>query len=231
MGSGKLEVGSWKLEVGSGKLGVGSWKLGVGSEKLEVGSQKIEVGSQKIEVGSQKLEVGNPKQQTTNNKPQTQNPKPQTQERRSSALSLKSLTKKREETNKPKVELNLDEMPRNPFTKQELLDLWQIYINELNKKGEKLLASLLNSNIPEVSLNTLTFTLPNARMESSFEKAKPIVLRYLREKLQNYKIDFKIIINEEFEKKFAYTPKEKYEVLREKNPLLSKLKKTFDLDV
>lgn len=111
------------------------------------------------------------------------------------------------------------------------MDLWQTYINELNKKGEKLLASMLNSNIPEVHINTLTFTLPNSRMESSLLKSKPRVLAYLREKLQNYKIDFKIIINEEFEKKFAYTPKEKYEVLLEKNPLIAALKKTFDLDV
>lgn len=152
--------------------------------------------------------------------------------RKSSALSLKSLTQKREEvSNKPKVETNLKDLPKKPFTKEELLNLWQTYINELNKKGEKLLASMLNSNIPEVHTNTLTFTLPNSRMESSLLKSKPRVLRYLREKLQNFKIDFKIIINEEFEKKFAYTPKEKYEVLLEKNPLIATLKKTFDLDV
>ena len=111
------------------------------------------------------------------------------------------------------------------------MNLWQTYINELNKNGEKLLASLLNSNIPEVNLNILIFTLPNARMQSSFTKVQPRILKYLRENLQNYKIDFKLIINEEFEKKFAYTPKEKYEVLREKNQLISLLKKTFDLDV
>ncbi len=89
----------------------------------------------------------------------------------------------------------------------------------------------MRSNIPEVKQNTLIFTLPNSRMESSLLKSKPRILKHLRDKLQNYQLDFEIIINEEIEKKFAYTPKEKYEVLREKNPLLSKLKATFDLDV
>lgn len=179
---------------------------------------------------TEKLE--NKEHQTQDLKPKTQTPILRTEKRKSSALSIKSLTIKREESEKkPKIETNLEDLPKNPFTKQELLDLWHTYINELNKKGEKLLASMLNSNIPDVSLNTLTFTLPNSRMESSLLKSKPRVLRYLRENLQNYQIDFKIIINEEFEKKFAYTPKEKYEVLCEKNPLISTLKKVFDLDV
>lgn len=156
----------------------------------------------------------------------------QTQERRkSSALSLKSLTQKRENTKKVKVEVNIDNLPKNQFSSQQLLDLWQDYSYDLNKKGEKLLASLMRSNIPKVKQNTLIFTLPNSRMKSSLLKSKPRILKHLRDKLQNYRIDFEIIINEEIEKKFAYTPKEKYEVLIEKNPLLSKLKATFDLDV
>ena len=32
-------------------------------------------------------------------------------------------------------------------------------------------------------------------------------------------------------KKFAYTPNEKYEKLKEKNPLIEKLKNTFGLDL
>jgi DNA polymerase-3 subunit gamma/tau len=38
-------------------------------------------------------------------------------------------------------------------------------------------------------------------------------------------------VNEEVAKKYAFTPQEKYEKLREKNPNIELLKKTFGLDI
>ena len=40
-----------------------------------------------------------------------------------------------------------------------------------------------------------------------------------------------IKVNEELEKQYAYTPMEKYEKLKEKNPHIDLLRKTFDLDI
>ena len=40
-----------------------------------------------------------------------------------------------------------------------------------------------------------------------------------------------IEVNEAEVKRYAYTPKEKYEKLIEKNPLLDKLRKEFDLEI
>ena len=68
-------------------------------------------------------------------------------------------------------------------------------------------------------------------MKSQLEKGKHPLLVFLREKLNNYGISIKIIVNEKVEKKFAYTPQEKYEKLKEKNPLMEKLKNTFGLDL
>ncbi|WP_407704785.1 hypothetical protein [Tenacibaculum tangerinum] len=68
-------------------------------------------------------------------------------------------------------------------------------------------------------------------MKTQLEKGKPKLLKFLREKLNNYGIQLNIIVNETVEKKFAYTPQEKYDKLKEKNPLIEKLKNTFGLDV
>ncbi len=68
-------------------------------------------------------------------------------------------------------------------------------------------------------------------METELNKFKPKVLKVIREKLNNYSIDFEVTINEEETNKIAYTTQEKYDKLREKNPSLSVLRKTFKLDL
>ncbi len=158
-------------------------------------------------------------------------PKIDNTKRRRSALSIKSLTEKRESTKKKKVAIKYEDLPKNPFKTEELLQLWQENIQNLNKKGEKLLASLLSSVPIKVDGNFILITLPNSRMQQEIDKSKSKVLQVLREALQNYAIDFKYEVNETIEKKFAYTPQEKYEFLKEKNPLVSLLRKTLDLDV
>ena len=45
------------------------------------------------------------------------------------------------------------------------------------------------------------------------------------------KLKPKITVNEEVATKYAFTPQEKYEKLKEKNPNIELLKKTFGLDV
>ena len=89
----------------------------------------------------------------------------------------------------------------------------------------------MNANRPKVLLEGIEIVFPNTMMEAEFLKMKPKLLRYFREKLTNYSIDFKTIVNEENEKKFAYTPQEKYNKLLEKNKALAKLKNTFKLDL
>jgi len=152
--------------------------------------------------------------------------------RRHSALSFKSLHEKKVSTKKvEKVSTNLDDLPKAAFSTEQVQDLWKSYINQMNKKGEKLLASLMGSCSPIANNNLLSLVLPNKLMKVDLEKAKPHILRFLREELQNFKIDFDIHVNQEIEKKFAYTPQEKYAYLKDKNELLSLLKNKFDLDL
>jgi DNA polymerase-3 subunit gamma/tau len=68
-------------------------------------------------------------------------------------------------------------------------------------------------------------------MQDQFHKGSPKLLKFLREKLNNYGISINTKVNEIVEKKFAYTPQEKFYKLKEMNPLLEKLRQTFEVDL
>ncbi len=109
--------------------------------------------------------------------------------------------------------------------------MWQNHIQKLEKKGIRNLVAILNADMPKVDKNKINLTMPSIMMKSELLKAKPKLLRYFREKLNNYSIDLVITVNEENQKKYAYTPQEKYNKLLEKNKALAKLKNKFKLDL
>ena len=155
-----------------------------------------------------------------------------TERRRSSALSLKSIHKKKETKNNiVDLESDNENKPKDSFTEFQFLELWNTYIEKLNKNGKKISASIMNTDVPRINNHTIELTFPNSMMKSELLKIRPKLLKHFREELNNYSIDFDITVNEENEKKFAYTPQEKYNKLLEKNKALAKLKSTFKLDL
>jgi len=152
--------------------------------------------------------------------------------RRTSALSLKSLHQKKDVKVNLDEEENYDNHPKTPFSLDELKDAWKKYYFQLQRMGEQSMAAIIASDEPKLQEDfTIIFAVPSDLMKSQLEKGKPKLLRFLREKLNNYGIQINVKVNETIEKKFAYTPQEKYDKLKEKNPLLEKLKSTFGLDV
>jgi DNA polymerase-3 subunit gamma/tau len=151
--------------------------------------------------------------------------------RRSSGLSLKSLKTKAEVA---KIEVDFEEvdgLPADDFSESKLLLLWEAYINLLTDEGKKSVASIMNSNVPRLENGMIHFQLPNAMMKDQLDRAKFPLVKYLREKLNNFKLDVIVDVNEEETRKYAYTPDEKYLKLKEKNSAIELLKKTFDLDI
>ena len=63
------------------------------------------------------------------------------------------------------------------------------------------------------------------------ERQQYELLSFLRKSLNNFDINLSITVNEEKEKQYAYTAKEKYNKLKKKNPQIESLRKTFDLDI
>ena len=152
-------------------------------------------------------------------------------EKRTSSLSLKSIHQKKEE-NKIAIKVHDDNHPKEVFTEKSLQKFWKEYVELLHKKGERSMASIVGTDLPKLEDNfKISFTVPNKLMEDQFKKGKPKLLKFLREQLNHYGIEIVLHLNETVEKKFAYTPQEKYHKMKDMNPLLEKLRQTFELDL
>jgi len=152
-------------------------------------------------------------------------------ERRTSSLSLKSIHHKKE-VKIASTKVNYDNHPKEVFTEKTLQKHWEEYTELLNKKGQKSMASIVGTALPILEDGfKILFTVPNKLMEDQFRKGKPKLLKFLREKLNNYGIEIILTLNETVEKRFAYTPQEKYLKMKGMNPMLEKLRQTFELDM
>ena len=164
-------------------------------------------------------------------KPKLKPPVLKSAQRRTSSLSLKSIHEKKV-VKKVAEEENFDNHPKDAFTEAILQQLWKDYVALLITKGERSMASIVGTDLPKLGQEfKITFTVPNKLMEDQFRKGRPKLINFLREKLNNYGIKILVVLNETVEKKFAYTPLEKYNKMKEINPLLEKLKNTFGLDM
>lgn len=155
--------------------------------------------------------------------------------RRSSALSLSSLKRNKEQEaaykKKQEQKEQTTDLPNDPFTEAQFLEVWNTYVEDLHGKGEKILASILKADSPKLRGQMIHLAYPNELMKVELLKVRPKVLRHVREKLNNYSVDFEITVNEDNTKRFAYTPQEKYELLKEKNEALALLRKKFNLEL
>lgn len=151
---------------------------------------------------------------------------------RVSAFSLKSIEKKKKLAAEFNTPINdTEKLPEESFTETDLQVFWNEYIKLLEHKGEHILASQLNMNLPVLKGNAIQVCYPNHTMKVELERAQQDLLHFLSRKLNNYHITLEIDVDEKSEKKYTYTSREKYEKLREKYPLIDTLRKTFDLDI
>jgi len=149
-----------------------------------------------------------------------------------SGLSITSIRKKKEllakqRGNQPIVAEENDEK----FTETQLQAAWDEYIQRIKNKGAKILASIMESDMPKLNGKIITIELPNETMKNDMERGQNPLMAFLKKKLQNTLITLEINVNEQAAKKYAFTDIEKYNKLKEKNPLIEKLRTTFDLDI
>lgn len=149
-----------------------------------------------------------------------------------SALSLKSVQKK--QAIKQEILANVVEKPVLPvedFSEKEMLNAWQEYSVIVEREGKFNLLSHLTMGTPKMQGSMIHLEFPNHTIKTEVEQAKFELLNFLREKLENFDIDLDITVNETAEKKYAYSPREKYEKLKEKNPLIERFRTEFGLDI
>lgn len=163
-----------------------------------------------------------------------QNPKIITErgKRKVSALSLKSVQKK-QELEQEIIANQPDEknLPTEKFSESEMQKIWKSYAKMVENDGKFNLLSHLTMGDPKLRGHTIHLEYPNYTIKTEVERAKHELLGYLREKLQNYDIDLDITVNEKVEKKYAYSPREQFEKLKEKNPAIERLRQEFDLEI
>ena len=152
-------------------------------------------------------------------------------DKRTSGLSLKSIRAKKEhQIRQMDVVIDPNDLPKEKFTEEAFFKAWDSYIQRLHHKGEKLMASTLEMDRPKLNGTEIHLEFPNSTLKLELERAQFPLLEFLRQSLKNYDISLHIAVNEEIDKKYAFTNQDKYLKLKEKNPNIELLKKTFGLD-
>jgi DNA polymerase-3 subunit gamma/tau len=130
------------------------------------------------------------------------------------------------------VTIKEEELPNDPFTEEDLIKYWSIFVTKLETDGRYNLAAILQIDKPKlIDTQIIGLEFPNNTNKIEVERQQHELLQYLRKAVNNFSITLKITVNETLEKKYAYTPKDKYEKLAEKNKNIELLRKTFDLDL
>ncbi|MFC0605829.1 DNA polymerase III subunit gamma/tau [Winogradskyella pulchriflava] len=149
-----------------------------------------------------------------------------------SGLSLKSIREKKEhQIRQLDVVIDEEDLPKEPVTQEALTEAWNAYATSMDKKGEKIMASILQMDSPKLKGTAIQLTYSNNTNKIELERAQFPLLAYLRKTLMNFDLHLEITVNEEVAKKYAFTAKEKYDKLKEKNPNIELLRKTFGLDI
>lgn len=210
--------------------------LGQVQEKLDRPEQTPELTTPAIETEktvapNKDLSSTQPDSQEHAHKPQVINQE-NTSKKRVSALSLKSIQKKQQlakeiSERSPRKE----NLPTEDFTQQQMIEHWNAYTEIVKGQGKYNFLSHLTMNVPTLKNGMIHLEFPNQTIKLEVERDKFDLLTYMRKELQNYNVDLVIEVNELQVKRYAYTDKEKYEKLVEKNPNLEALRRAFELDI
>ena len=145
------------------------------------------------------------------------------------SFNLKNLFVKVEEE-KPVIE-SLEDKPKTEFSEEELVKLWDEFVENLLKENKIPAYNALHTGKVQLNKNfQIQFEFTSASLSAEFDLEKDNLMRFLREKLNNYAIEFLVVIKDDQTKTFVKTNQEKFKDMAEKNPILLKMKEQFGLD-
>jgi len=142
-------------------------------------------------------------------------------------VSISAFGQKKEETAKTEITI---EVLNDRFTPLQLINEWKAYaeslIEEHHLKNTMLncLPNLLENTVFEVIVN-------NPVQEQRLQDSAMDILSKLRVQLRNTHLRMEIRISENNEKKLAFTPAEKFNLMMEENESLRRLKDEFGLEL
>ena len=148
-----------------------------------------------------------------------------------SAFSLSSLKVKKKVNDENKKIEDSKEKENQDLDLINLKEKWNLYSSELEKKGKGNFSSLLTLNEPTIEDKTkIVYNVPTNSSKKELIEIKEDLSRFLKSSLKNDYLVLKFEVNNEVNKEFFLTPKEKYEKLKEINPTIEKLKTDLKLD-
>jgi len=122
--------------------------------------------------------------------------------------------------------------PREPFTQEQLNNFYQQYIEQLRPQNKPRILAALTGKTPQLqSAEKALLTFENKTQVGFYVEARLPLLRYLREKLQNYHLTIDIKVMPGTQQTEPYSPQEKYEFMVKKNPHLAELRQRLNLDL
>lgn len=149
-----------------------------------------------------------------------------------SKFSLQGFQKKKQADLIQKERLNQTlDGPVKEINYQELLNYWQNFAKKINQEGEKIMYTYMVLDTPKLEGNTIKLEFPNQSSKEDFYKRQGALVSYLRENLENFEITIDISIAEEIKQKYAFTPEEKFEKLKNINPAIELMRKMFELEI
>mgnify|MGYP001210973851 CR=1 FL=1 len=117
------------------------------------------------------------------------------------------------------------------FTEFRLLEVWKDFISVIKEKGKSNLMITLSTHKPKLKEEYLIeLLLSNAAQEEMISEEKYMILDYLRNKLENDKIEIITKIIEGEKSNIPYTNKDKFKKMLDENPQLEALRIKLGLD-
>ena len=147
---------------------------------------------------------------------------------KTSTLSLKSIHKNKEIESESEVQD--DHFEEKLVTIEDVLELWDEYIQIQEDKGRYNIASILRISTPTLKENHIHYKVSNNTSALEIDLEKHQLVQFLRNRLKA-KIELILTTDKTIDKKLTYTNKDKYNLLKEKNPLIEELKNIFKLSI
>lgn len=145
------------------------------------------------------------------------------------SFNLKTIFDKVEEE-KPVLE-NLEDKPKDDFKKEKLIKHWNEFLEKLQGENQIPAYNALHTGKIDLKENfSIEFEFSSASLANELELQKDDLMRFLREKLNNYSIDFQVKIVQDDSIKYVKSKSDIFNEMAEKNPILLKMKKDWGLD-
>lgn len=144
--------------------------------------------------------------------------------RKSLRISTAHLPEEEEETNP-------EDLPKDGFTEEQMLNIWNERVNHLFAGKHSLLASFTKHPPKLKDEFTIELELDGAHQLEQIQETKTELVDAIRKELNNFSVQLETPVKEVITKKKAYTPKEIYQQMVQENPNLEKLRQALDLDL